>query len=73
MTTGGSNRFRIKYNCKNFNSLIVDLLYLEGSYVKFFLDFYLETVRFIGFPRSSNRGIFYFSAFVHDMIYARLT
>ena len=31
VTTGGSNRFRVKSDCKNFNSLIVDLLYLEDS------------------------------------------
>ena len=31
VTTGGSNRFRVKSDCKNFDSLIVDLLYLEDS------------------------------------------
>ena len=31
VTTEGSNRFRVKSDCKNFNSLIVDLAYLEDS------------------------------------------
>ena len=31
---------------------------------------YLETVSFIGFPRSSYRDVICFSAFMHDMIYA---
>ena len=51
----------------------MDLFYLEDSYVKSSLGFYLEMVRFIGFPGSSYRGVIYFSAFVHDMIYACLT
>ena len=51
----------------------MDLLYLEDSYVKFSPDFYLKTVRFIGFSGSSYRGIIYFSPFVRDMIYACLT
>ena len=63
----------VKSNCKDFNSFIVDLVYLGDSYVKPSLGFYLETVRLIGFPRPSYRGIIYFSAFVHDMIYACLT
>ena len=31
VTTGGSNRFRVKSDCKNFDSPIVNLLYLEDS------------------------------------------
>ena len=31
VTTGGSNRFRVKSDCKNFNSLKVNLDYLEDS------------------------------------------
>ena len=58
---------------KNFNSLIVDSLYLEDSWVKSSLGFYLETIHFIDFPGSSYCGVIYFSAFMHDMIYACLT
>ena len=51
----------------------MDLFYLKDGEVKSSPGFYLETVRFIGFPRSSYRGVIYFSAFVHDIIYACLT
>ena len=58
-----SNRFRFKSDYKNFNSLIVDLLYLEDSYVISSLGFYLEIVRFISFPKSSYRSVIYFPLF----------
>ena len=51
----------------------MDLLYLEDGQVKSSPGFYLEMVRFIGFPKSSYRAVIYFSTFVHDMIYACLS
>jgi len=42
---------------------LVDLLYLEDSYVKSSLGFYFETVRFIGFLKLSYRSAIYFPLF----------
>ena len=39
---------------------IMDLFYLEDSYVKSFSGFYLEIVGFIDFPVSSYHGFLYF-------------
>ena len=38
----------------------MDLLYLENSHVKSSPGFYIEMVRFIGFPKLSYCGVIYF-------------
>ena len=60
VTSRDSNRFRVKFDCKNFNSLIVYLLYFEDNYVKSSLGFYFEMVRFISFRELSYRGDYLF-------------
>ena len=48
---------------KKFDSLIVDLLYLEDNQVRSSLGFHLEIVCFIGFSTSSYCGVIYFPLF----------
>ena len=52
-----------KLYCKNFNSFIVDLLYLEDSQVKSSPGFYQ-----FGFPGLSYRVFFIFPHCLHDII-----